>query len=91
MYVVISYDIVDDAKRLRVAKLLKNYGQRVQKSVFECRVDERRYLELKGRLEKIIDMENDSVRYYALCQRCVGTIEISGWGTVLEDEEVIIV
>jgi len=91
MYIVISYDIVDDKKRLRVAKLLKNYGERVQKSVFECRVDEKRYLEIKGKLEKIIDMENDSVRYYSLCQKCIGNIQISGWGTVLEDDDVIIV
>lgn len=91
MYIVVSYDIVDDKKRLRVAKLLKNYGERVQKSVFECRVDEKRYLEIKGKLEKIIDMENDSVRYYLLCQRCIGNIEISGWGTVLEDDDVIII
>jgi CRISPR-associated protein Cas2 len=91
MYIVISYDIVDDKKRLKVSKLLKNYGERVQKSVFECRVDEKMYLEIKGKLEKIIDMENDSVRYYSLCQKCAGNIEISGWGTVLEDDDIIII
>lgn len=91
MYVIISYDIVDDKKRLQVSKVLKNYGQRVQKSVFECRIDEKNYLTIKGKLERIIDMEADSIRYYSLCQRCIGGIEISGWGTVTEDEEIIIV
>lgn len=91
MFVVISYDIVDDKKRLQVSKLLKNFGNRVQKSVFECRIDEKQYLDIKGKLEKIIDMENDSVRYYSLCQRCIESISISGWGTVKEDEDVIII
>ena len=91
MYVVVSYDIVEDKKRSRASKLLKNYGQRVQKSVFECLMDEKRYLEVKAKLEKIIDMENDSVRFYTICRRCRDMIEISGWGTVLEEEDVVVV
>jgi CRISPR-associated protein Cas2 len=91
MYIVVSYDIVDDKNRLKVSKVLRNYGQRVQKSVFECRVDEKRYLEIKEKLGKVIDMEKDSVRYYSLCQRCIGTIEISGWGSITEDEDLIII
>jgi len=88
---VVSYDIVDDEKRTRLAKELLNFGRRVQKSVFECRLDEGKYLEMKRKVEKIIDMEKDSVRYYALCQRCVSGIEFSGWGTVTEDEDTIVV
>jgi len=91
MYVVVSYDIVDNRTRYRLAKALKDYGRRVQKSVFECRVDERNFLKLKGRVEKIIDQEEDSVRYYFLCGRCQAAIRISGWGAVSEDEEVSIV
>jgi CRISPR-associated protein Cas2 len=91
LYIVVSYDIVDDRKRLRLAKELLNYGKRVQKSVFECRVDERKFLEMKGKIEKIINMEEDSVRYYSLCKKCISNIEVSGWGTITEDEELIIV
>ena len=91
MYIVVSYDIVDDKKRTRVAKELLSYGRRVQKSVFECLLDERRFLEMKQRIEKLIDLEKDSVRYYFLCRRCIEGIQISGWGTVTEDEELIIV
>ena len=91
MFIVVSYDIVDDKKRLRIAKLMKNYGERVQKSVFECNLDERRLLKMKQDIEKIIDWEEDSVRFYTLCAGCVNNINISGIGFVREDEDVVVV
>jgi CRISPR-associated protein Cas2 len=91
MFVVVAYDIVDDKIRRHLVKVLKNYGRRVQKSVFECRIDDRQYLKMRREIEKLIDFEADSVRYYLLCQRCVGNIEFAGWGAVQEDEDVIIV
>jgi len=91
MFVVVTYDIVDDRKRTRLAKTLTSYGNRVQKSVFECQIDDRQYLRMKGQIEKQIDPEEDSVRYYFLCGRCSGNIRVSGLGTVREDENVIIV
>ena len=90
MFVIVSYDIVCDRKRYRVVKTLLNYGHRVQKSVFECRVDERNYLKLKKEIDKIIDHNDDSVRYYQLCARCLDLIEISGWGSPTEKEDLII-
>ncbi len=91
MFLVISYDVVDDKRRLKVAKLLTDFGQRVQKSVFECDLDDRRFLALKQKLEKVIHHEEDSVRYYLLCGRCRRAVEVSGWGAVREEEELIIV
>jgi CRISPR-associated protein Cas2 len=91
LFVVVSYDIVNDKKRLRVAKTLKSYGERVQKSVFECRLDDRLYLKMKREVEKIIDWEEDGVRYYILCAGCLKNVDISGVGFVRGDEDVIIV
>jgi CRISPR-associated protein Cas2 len=91
MFVVVSYDVVNDRQRQRLAKVLSDYGRRVQKSVFECRLDEGRFLKLKKQVDKLIDLEEDSVRYYFLCRRCEAGIEVSGWGTVAEDEDVVIV
>ncbi len=88
---MISYDIVDDKKRLQIAKLMKNYGERVQKSVFECRLDDRRFLKLKLEIEKIIDWEEDSVRFYTLCAGCVKNINISGIGFVREEDDIVVV
>jgi CRISPR-associated protein Cas2 len=91
VFLVVSYDVVNDRRRLKVAKVLTDYGQRVQKSVFECDLDERRYLKMKQQLDRLIDHEEDSVRYYSICPRCRRALEVSGWGAVSEDDEVIIV
>jgi CRISPR-associated protein Cas2 len=91
MFIIVSYDIVSNRKRYRVAKILKNYGVRVQKSVFECQIDDRQYLKMREEIEKNIDHELDSVRYYFLCSRCVGNVEVSGWGTVSYDDENVII
>ena len=71
MYILITYDVdtVSETgqKRLRqVAKACKDYGQRVQNSVFECEVTEAQYTMLKNRIEGIIDKELDSIRFYFL-------------------------
>jgi len=91
MFILVSYDIVDDRQRQRIAKVLNNYGYRVQKSVFECQLDDRLYLKMRKQVEKLLDMEKDSVRYYFFCGRCQGNIEVSGWGAVREEEETVIV
>jgi len=91
LFVIVSYDVVDDRKRTRIAKLLKDYGERVQKSVFECRIDDRRYLKMKEGIGKLMDWELDSVRYYILCAGCVRNVEVSGLGVVRDEEEVIVV
>ncbi len=91
MFMVISYDVVDDRRRQRLAKTLSDFGHRVQKSVFECDLDDRQYLRLKKKIEELIDWEDDSVRYYSLCGRCRGGVEVSGWGVLREDEEVMVV
>lgn len=71
MLVLITYDVNTETpmgrKRLRqVAKQCVNYGQRVQNSVFECILDEAKSREVQQILEKIIDKEKDSLRFYYL-------------------------
>ena len=71
MLILVTYDVsLTDAggqKRLRrVAKVCQNYGVRVQNSVFEVDVDYGTFLKLKDRLMKIIDEEQDSLRFYYL-------------------------
>jgi CRISPR-associated protein Cas2 len=71
MYVLITYDVATategGTRRLRrVARVCENYGQRVQNSVFECKVDPAQFVELRGKLEAIIDPAHDSLRYYHL-------------------------
>jgi CRISPR-associated protein Cas2 len=40
MFYLVSYDIPDDKKRTRMAKTLRDFGERVQLSVFECILDD---------------------------------------------------
>lgn len=78
MFFIVSYDIQDDRRRTKVMKTLKNYGQWVQYSVFECDLDEADYLKLRARLSKFISDEEDSVRFYFLCEKDVRRIERLG-------------
>jgi len=86
MYVMVSYDIVDDKTRTRVMNHLKNFGDRVQLSVFECDLEEERFQRMKKGVEKLIDKKEDKVRYYRICKACMKRVVVSGWGEVREDE-----
>jgi CRISPR-associated protein Cas2 len=71
MVVVVAYDVCTESKegrrRLRrVAQACKDYGQRVQKSVFECVLRESDWVALKRRLLKEIAQDEDSLRFYFL-------------------------
>lgn len=71
MLVLVTYDVSlmqpDGARRLRrVARACRDYGQRVQFSVFEIEVDPGQWATLKARLEGAIDPDQDSLRYYYL-------------------------
>ena len=71
MMVLVTYDVstVDrpGQRRLsRVAKTCLNFGQRVQKSVFECSVDPAQWADLRHQLLALIDPQQDSLRFYFL-------------------------
>lgn len=71
MFVLITYDINvtsnNGQSRLRkVSKICVNHGQRVQNSVFECKVTEAELLKLKKQLIDVIDTDKDSLRFYRL-------------------------
>jgi CRISPR-associated protein Cas2 len=71
MMVLITYDVSTETaagkRRLRrVSKKCQDYGQRVQHSVFECLIDPAQLKELQHILQKIIDPEVDSLRFYYL-------------------------
>ena len=91
MFVVISYDIQDDKKRVKVAKLLENYGTRVQYSVFECLISKEQLKKIMEETKKIIDLNTDSVRFYSICENCVRKIEITGVGEVSKDIDFYII
>jgi CRISPR-associated protein Cas2 len=72
----------DDRRRTRLAHTLKDFGQRVQYSVFECLLAEDQMAHLRARVAKLTDPTEDSVRFYRLCANCEARIEIQGLGKV---------
>ena len=94
--VLITYDVdtisETGAKRLRkVAKVCQDYGQRVQNSVFECRLTEAQFVIVKNKIENIINMELDNVRFYFLGNNWPRRIEMIGKkdGVDLDGELII--
>jgi CRISPR-associated protein Cas2 len=73
MLIIATYDVSTETpegrRRLRrVAKVCLRYGQRVQKSVFECQVDQMQYEELERNLLAEVDLEVDNLRFYRLTE-----------------------
>lgn len=96
MFVLISYDVATTEeggqRRLRrVAKTCKNYGQRVQYSVFECIVDPAQLTILKDKLISEIDPEKDSLRFYYLGSNWQHRVEHVGAKAPFDQEGPLIV
>ncbi|MGN1126436.1 MAG: CRISPR-associated endonuclease Cas2 [Ruminococcus sp.] len=94
MLVLITYDVrtdtADGKKRLRkVAKECCNYGQRVQNSVFECIMDAAKCRLVKDKLLKIIDENEDSIRFYYLGNNYKTKVEHFGTKESLDVEGVL--
>lgn len=79
---ITCFDISDDRLRSRAGKLLRCYGERVQKSVFEISVRNRDELEaIRLKLADMVE-KGDNVRFYRLCATCRGA------STTLNGEKV---
>ncbi len=85
-FVLISYDISDDKRRLKIMKALEDHGRRVQYSVFECHLRTKEIEQLKNRLSSLVNPKDwDSIRFYYLCVDDVLRTEIIGRGEVTKD------
>lgn len=91
MFILISYDIADDKRRDRVARLMEGFGKRVQYSVFECILGYKHLAELRKQLAPLINREEDSVRFYFLSKNEVARIRVLGYGVVTQDERLYLV
>ena len=87
MNMIVTYDIADPRRLNKVAKVVKDYGIRVQKSIFEVDVDDKRFIEMKARIEELIEVSADGVKYFPLCEKCAGTVEIIGQGFFVDPDE----
>lgn len=67
---VVAYDIADDKRRSKIVKLLEQYGDRINFSVFECMLTRQQKKVLLLDIEKIIDKKKDQVVLYNVCVDC---------------------
>jgi len=92
MNFVIAYDVSDDRKRLKIAKILDNFGDRVQGSVFELpKVDRDLLTACLKALDRIELDPSDSIRVYPLCEACRKGIILRGAEEAMPTPEVYIV
>lgn len=79
---VVTYDISDDRERYRIDKVLKGYGFRVQKSVFECRLGKADKTRMIAGLNKLA-IQSGSVKLY----RVYAGAEIVSIGKRIENRD----
>lgn len=95
MLVLVTYDVNTEtpagrARLRKVAKCCVAHGQRVQNSVFECLLDQAQFVQLRGKLEAIIDKDRDSLRFYNLGNTYKNKILHSGAKKTYEPEAPMI-
>jgi len=94
--VLVTYDVSTltkaGRKRLRrVAKTCLNYGQRVQMSVFECKVDAAQYQLLQQQLVEEIDDQEDSLRIYRILEPLEKNVLEFGKFSATDFEDTLII
>ena len=88
---IISYDISSNRRRRRLSRLLSEYAERVQYSVFEGWLTDQQVQTFRRRAGRHVSGRTDSLRIYTLCGRCVETIDLLGEAETLDNEEFILV
>ncbi len=87
MFYLVAYDIANDKRLRRVARVMQSYGARVQRSVFECRIDAAKLAEMIARIRGVIKTREDKINIYRLCETCQQRFATCGRGRLVEDEE----
>lgn len=83
MNYLVCYDIHSPKRLKKTAKVLEDYGIRVQLSFFQCQINEEKMEELKKRLLDEIDMKEDYLFFYPICENCLQKPIIEGSGQIL--------
>jgi len=87
---VIAYDIPSDRRRTKVHKVLCGFGQWTQYSLFECHLTEKELVSLRGKLDKLLKPEEDSLRFYRLCTPCMAKVVTIGSPKPAEQDVFVI-
>ena len=88
---VVCYDIIDDRLRARISKKMLDYGTRIQDSVFECLLDAAGKARLVRQIEEFPLADEDKIRLYRICAKCVEEVCIYGAGSLTRDPDFYLV
>jgi len=96
MFVLVSYDVKTSDPGgtrclRRVAKICRNFGQRVQYSVFECIVEPAQWTMMRQKLIEEIDEGSDSLRFYFLGSNWRHRLEHIGAKESIDQEGPLII
>lgn len=84
---LVCYD-VREAKRLRAcAQICEQFGIRIQKSFFQCELDEGRLHDLQVALCGVLDLRADYLFFYPMCQSCLRQAMSDGSGFTLVQQK----
>lgn len=86
MNMLVTYDIAHPRRINRIAKIMKDYGLRVQKSIFEVDVTIAQFQQMRRRVEFEMEPDEDGVKYFPLCGKCSGVWLHIGHGHIQWDE-----
>ncbi len=90
-FYVLAYDIADDRRRAKIARLMESMGARVQGSVFEAHLNTAELDRLLKRALRLLRKEEDSLRVYSLCAACRKKVKVHGSGSLTPPPGVTIV
>ncbi len=88
-FYVICFDVRDERRLARISNTLENFGTRVQRSLFECYLEEYELRRLKEKLAALGDFTEDQVRYYSICPKDKARMLIDGKGEVTRDPDFL--
>ena len=91
MKYLITYDIENDKRRKKISDELEAFGYRVNYSVFECELNQTKLRKLKEKIEELVDVKYDSVRFYHICENCLPkSFELCDKGDIFEKKDFFI-
>ncbi|GAP23057.1 CRISPR-associated endonuclease Cas2 [Leptolinea tardivitalis] len=90
-FYILAYDISNDKRRTKIAKLMESSGTRVQGSVFEAWFSPKELDKVVQRSKRILVDKEDSLRVYFLCEDCRKKVSLYGKGKVTEKPGLVII
>jgi len=91
MRYLVAYDITDDRTRDRLAKILLDFGKRLQESLFLCEIDPDQKAKLLERAKKVVNPIEDKLHLIPICNQCWENVEAIGIAAKPEDPDYYVI